>query len=464
MNRRILPELSSLALVAVAAFCATPAFAQGEAPPATPAGADAPKADAPKPDAPKSDAEKKEAEPKKADDDESKKKKATGGDTASPSPGAAGSSTVGESGVSLDLGSGTPRKDEAKVDTKKSDDAEGNRNPFAGSILFWDHSTSTQTARLEPSAQQSYTPSYEWWFSFQPRYAFNKRLSYNLRADLYKEMTNANETALYRENVLGDVWNTVRYEMPISERLKDTKISFSGTIKLPLSKESQAKGTYFKPGAGVGLSQKIPLKGESAKWFPGASAGLSVGYEHPITRSTTPTDLGGFETLRQDAGGRTVSTDQLSGSMMPNHTVLAVARGKVSITDKWDAGLSLIFINNWLYAPTSGATVRTATGTVEVPRNSDAATFTQSSWVILSSDYDLMDELGVGIGYYNLAGIIAPDGQRRGIVGSDNIWWSPSARVFATVTANLDKIYERAAGIKKPEEKKTATGPSAAAQ
>ena len=71
-------------------------------------------------------------------------------------------------------------------------------------------------------------------------------------------------------------------------------------------------------------------------------------------------------------------------------------------------------------------------------------------------DYEVIDEMSVGLGYYNLAGIIAPDGQRRSVVGSHNIWWSPSARVFATVTANLDKIYDRAAGIKKEEKPKAA--------
>jgi hypothetical protein len=70
------------------------------------------------------------------------------------------------------------------------------------------------------------------------------------------------------------------------------------------------------------------------------------------------------------------------------------------------------------------------------------------------TDYEIIDEMSVGLGYYNLATVVGSNGQRRGIDGSDNIWWSPSARVIATDTAHLDKIYDRAAGIKKPEEKK----------
>jgi hypothetical protein len=76
--------------------------------------------------------------------------------------------------------------------------------------------------------------------------------------------------------------------------------------------------------------------------------------------------------------------------------------------------------------------------------------------MILAFDYDLIDEMSLALGYYNLATELAPNGQRRGIIGGDNIWWSPDARFFFTVTANLDAIYLRAAGKTADEPKKTA--------
>jgi hypothetical protein len=42
----------------------------------------------------------------------------------------------------------------------------------------------------------------------------------------------------------------------------------------------------------------------------------------------------------------------------------------------------------------------------------------------------------VGVGYYNQTGQIGPDGQRRSPL------WSPDARVFLTVTGNLDVIFD----------------------
>ena len=62
----------------------------------------------------------------------------------------------------------------------------------------------------------------------------------------------------------------------------------------------------------------------------------------------------------------------------------------------------------------------------------------------------MFDELTLGLGYYNLQNVIAPDGTRRGIFSGDNVWWSPDSRVFFDITANLDKVYERFAGTKKP--------------
>jgi hypothetical protein len=68
--------------------------------------------------------------------------------------------------------------------------------------------------------------------------------------------------------------------------------------------------------------------------------------------------------------------------------------------------------------------------------------------MMASLDYELMDELSLGVGYYNLANEIAPNGTRRGLFSSETVLWSPDARVFFDLTANLDQIYERATGAK----------------
>jgi len=139
------------------------------------------------------------------------------------------------------------------------------------------------------------------------------------------------------------------------------------------------------------------------------------------------------------------------GANLPTYDAFVDAG--IDITKKLSFSADMIWINGWKYAPADGQSVQTATGNVAVPRGSDATTFTQATWFIADVDYELFDELTLGVGYYNLQNVIAPDGTRRGIFSGDNVWWSPDSRIFFDVTANLDKVYERFAGTKKKDDK-----------
>ena len=59
-----------------------------------------------------------------------------------------------------------------------------------------------------------------------------------------------------------------------------------------------------------------------------------------------------------------------------------------------------------------------------------------------------MKEFSVGVGYYNLNTVIGLDGGRR------NPLWSPEARVFLSLTANLDSIAD---DLQKKKEVKAAS-------
>jgi hypothetical protein len=327
--------------------------------------------------------------------------------------------------------------------------AEEKKLPFRGSTFLFDQSMTTSTARLETSAQQSRSPLYEWWLSFRPRYYFGEHVYYWARLDYFKEFTNSQDNTYYREDSFGDMWNTLAYSTPLSKEgsLKNTKVGLSARVLLPFSKASRANNVYFTAGGGGTISQKVPLGGESAKFFNDVSFTLSASYSHPFTKATTAVGADQL-VLRQDTEGRSLASDQLRGGMLTNHQLLTVAGAELSITPKWSFGLDMIFINGWKYAPKDDVTVNTGTGPAVVPRNSDTTLFTQQTWFIASTGYDLLDELNVSIGYYNLANIIAPSGDRRGIVGSNNVWWSPDARIFLDFTANLDKIYQTVTGTK----------------
>jgi hypothetical protein len=99
--------------------------------------------------------------------------------------------------------------------------------------------------------------------------------------------------------------------------------------------------------------------------------------------------------------------------------------------------------------------VNTQTGSVTPSRVQDPQTFTVSPWFLANVDYELMPEFTLGLGYYNFTNQLAPDGTRR------NPLWSPDARVFFDITANLDEIYTTLAGSKQTKETNKASASTA---
>jgi hypothetical protein len=270
------------------------------------------------------------------------------------------------------------------------------------------------------------------------------------RFDFYKEFTNSSQTTTYRENVFGDAWADLVYETDVPRISKGTKVNAGARLLFPTSKISAASGIYVQAGVIGGVKQTFQLNGPSAPAWREAHVGLSAWYNHPFSRTTTPTD-GTLEYARQDTGGRSFLSDQLRGDTLVNHQVVATIDSGVQILPRLSFTADLIFINQWHYAPKDPVCVTTATGCASVgtaPGFGD--TYRVSTWFLTTLDYALFDELSLSIGYYNLANQIRPDGQRASLdpFVHDNVWWSPDARIFFDVTANLDAIYEWTHGEK----------------
>jgi hypothetical protein len=328
--------------------------------------------------------------------------------------------------------------DHPSHDVPREEVGPGLSQRIRGSTFLFDQSLSTQTAQLESgSPQQSYVPLYEWWLSLRPRYWFGDHFSVWGRLDFYKELTNSQPTTLAHEDLFGDVWTGGSWRTLLGPR-KLTKLDLGVLALWPTSKVSQGAGIYVTAGASAGVTQKIPLR--PSPILGEAHAGLGLTYQHPFSRATTAVPDGSFGYVRQDADAHSFVSDQLSGTMLAEHRLITTLDSGLRITPKLSWTLDMILIDEWHYAPTD-ATVQTGSGPVTVPSNSGATTFTQSTWFLTSFDYALLDEVSLGLGYYNLANVVAPDGQRRGLFGANNIWWSPDARVFFDVTVNLDAIW-----------------------
>ena len=317
-------------------------------------------------------------------------------------------------------------------------------NPLRGSTFLFEQSMTTQTAQIEPSPEQSYVPLYEMWLSFRPRYYFGEHWNVRGRFDYTKELTNNQPTTFRREDVFLDIWTDLVYSTTLDALWSGTKANLGVRALWPTSKASQANGTYVTLGALAGALHRFEIRGEDAPTFNNFHVALNLTYLHPFTSATTPTSYGDFQYARQDVGddNRSILSDQIQGTTIVNHTLWVVFDTGLQITPKLSASLDDVLINQWHYPPT-GSGIVTTTGPVNPPRNGDTL-YTPSNWLIASVDYTLFDELDLSLGYYNLAAQIAPDGQRRGLFGSDNVLWSPDARVFFDITANLDAIFDDA--------------------
>jgi hypothetical protein len=334
------------------------------------------------------------------------------------------------------------------------------RDPLRGSTFLFDQSASTQTVGLE-NAEQSNVPFYGWWLSLRPRYNFDDHWRVQARFDYYKELTNSQDTTDYREDVFGDVWTDVAFATALARggRWKNTRVSLGLRALWPTSKQSRANGTYVTLGATAGVSQNIPIQGADARILNSARVGLSFAYLHAFTQATTAADYGNFsypsESVADSGLGPAsysfFSTDQLTGQTLVEHQLYGILDTGLQITPKLGLTADAILINNWHYSPTK-ACIDIATGCVSPPSVNPVTGadnhFTQLFWFVASADYEIVPELSVGIGYYNLSNTVATDGTIRGpfSAGFDNVFWSPDARVFLDVTANLDKIFEDATG------------------
>ena len=360
-----------------------------------------------------------------------------------PAPaGPAGSEGPGGPLGSVKVGPSTFSKDTTQ-NAPVEDTSKESKLPWRNSVFIFDQSTSTSTLRLD--TPQTSTPFYEWWLSFRPRYYFSDKIYVSARFDFYKEFTNTEQTTEYRANVFGDIWTDAVYATPVPAISKYSKASVGARLKFPTSKESQGQGVYLHGGATTSFKQGIPLRGESAAYLSDAHVGLGVWYDHTFSRATTPTNEK-LSYARQDVGGFSTVSDQLGGNAITNHSVVASLDTGLQVTPKLSVTLDMILINTWKYRPTGDVSVKTSTDVATITASPNDTNHGVATWFLASVDYALLDELTLGLGYYNLTNQIGPDGERRGLVGQHNIWWSPDARFFFDITANLDKIYEAATG------------------
>jgi hypothetical protein len=331
---------------------------------------------------------------------------------------------------------------------------------WRGTTLTVDQSVTSETLGVGQD-YQSNNPSYQLWLSFRPRvYLFSDSLpkghSFNVngRIDMYKEMTNADDTTKHRENYLGDIWLTGAYSIRLTDSKKyPTTFGFGPRVLLPTSAASRGAGTYITAGGGASIAQSIALA--SGDYFSETHVALIGYYTHPFTPATTAV----YDDLNRDriqADGRTGRDNQLSGGYLVNHQLLSILDAGLQLTPKAGFSADLIFLHQWRHGAQSsggcdggGAAIQTQTGvrcagTAEL--NGSAQTLRVSAFPVVSFDYQVLDELNLAIGYYTFTNTLKPDGTRRNFIYAPD-----SSRFFLTATISLDQVYKAIIGSETQE-------------
>jgi hypothetical protein len=308
---------------------------------------------------------------------------------------------------------------------------------FHDSILLFDQSITPET--IAPGSQLSAIPSYQWWFSFRPRYYVTPKFSLRVRMDLTTEWLNAVDTTYSREALFGDLWTDGIYELP----------HFGGIVPLiglrgiwGTSKDSIAATSVVKLGPTIGFTRDF----ENTKigdWEIKLGAYVLynfVQYTQPgvFGANTMPGNGMSYSCQSTDASPTSCSANP-AGKM--DGQVNLVASLAIKYAFKWLPSLSIstsyILVDNWAYN-TPDATITDATGgTTTVSRVNDNR-LRQSGWFLASVDYDVTKYASLSLGYYCLRSILDPNGK----YGNPLYQAGGNSRIFLTLTFTLDQVYE----------------------
>jgi len=168
---------------------------------------------------------------------------------------------------------------------------------------------------------------------------------------------------------------------------------------------------------------------------------LLVGYRHTFTEATEATGAG-FERVRMNTEGIPVVSDQLDGAAFAEHQLTFAVSGTWFLTPRisWSGSWAWRPVYHYRFREDPAVCGVVSTGCVTVQAGDDVRHHTVVTQFSSDLGVRVFDELGISVGYTNLALQLGPDGQRR------NPLYSPAARFRLAITMHLDELYQTAAG------------------
>lgn len=315
---------------------------------------------------------------------------------------------------------------------REAEEASADLPPYRGSFLFWEHNVSAETIGVGDDVQSS-NPSYtmglgakaRWYFLDEP----GRRLSVRGDVGLYREFTNSDSTTRRGETSPSDTELSLAYSTRILGRADSdgTLLELRPlTLVLPSSRASFNAGRFFAAGAVAGITHVGPLLKGRFEPELGSALSFAVGYKRWFARATVPTNPS-LELVRVTSEGRSVPTDQLSGSSLIRDELSVLARWALSFGDvvTWttDVGLQPA----WKYDVADQLSICgvVATGCTTVELAESDSRYLVRTLFNVELAFELVKSLSFAVGYANVANQLGPDGRRRGM------FYSPNASFYA---------------------------------
>lgn len=222
-----------------------------------------------------------------------------------------------------------------------------------------------------------------------------------------------------------------------------TQAVVGGQVILPTSRAFGSGGLYLGTNLNVTLRQQIKLFGSSSDYLGNITVSLGEAWTHQFWRATTPV-ADNIDVPRQDAAFNAIESDQLRGAANVENRFAHSLSFFLPIYGDLQLNGSYTLINDLPFKQNgTDCEVRLATGCVDLdPSTSKMRALTSFD---VSLYYQIINEVGVDIGYSNFNNQLGENGKYR------NQLFSPASLYYADVIVFPQALISRLTAPPKPK-------------
>ena len=365
------------------------------------------------------------------------------------------------SGATPPPSSAAPAADSAAPATKKK----GEPTPLPWRDTTFTFNTAATTTALGVGRNNIDTggdyAGLEWDLS--PRFHFldpiklpNDDLYVAATAGVAVEVTNGDTTKKNQPTFI-DTGLSVGYSRVLiksKDKEWSAKAGLTAGLTFPTSRTSANQGKYVTTSLGANVGGNIRLLGRDADGLNSLSITGTLSWSHLFSRSFTATN-GGLQRTRQNAGGDSFESDQLSFYSFDTNRLTPGIRFGLPLYKDLSLSTSMRLVGRFKHKfEGSPCEAQTLTGCVKADQSANPITYTTNSAFDVSLSQSIYDVVDLTIGYSNETLTLGEDGKTR------NVFYSPDAQFYLDLTANIDVIYSKASGREKKQTASNTSPPS----